>query len=659
MLRYRRFTAPRPDGLPAVRVLIAFVLLVCVVGAILVAFALNGTSSGVVYPDVHTGKDPSLLAGQPERIRSDEWNVGVPWTISQLQHGLPSRSPAFPGGSDVDIPFGLPSYQPIVAAEPQELGFLFLDAGRGYAWKWWVPGLALIAACFALMLTLLPRRPLVAAGLAVGFFFSPFFQWWYEPAADWPIVWGAATLTAIIWALRSATRRGRLALTIPVAYLTAVMAVGIYAPFIIPVVFVVLFAGIGLVIAHKGHGAPWRDVIIRLLPIGAAGVVGIAVVLLWLRAKASVIAAFTGTVYPGQRLTPTGERDWLGLTRAIGSSFSESLKNEAGFLGINSSEASTFFLLGVFLLPVGVWIAVRRRRSRAGAPWLTISLLAFLALILAFMLVPGWNALAHVLFLDLSNGTRMRIGVGFASFVLVGSIAKDLDDDDRSAPKRLAIATIAAFALSQIAIAVAVDVVQGPARLWQGSPLWPVYTAVSCAAIYLFARRRPMMGMAAFLALSVFSSASVNPVYVGVLDLRNTAVSRTIVTTNAAAPKNWVGIGGLENSLLMESGVTAYNGTQGAPSVTMWNQIDPGHKYVKQWNRLADVVWTKGVGEPEVTNPAEDLISVTFDACSRFAQTNVGYVLSDSPISSPCLTRDATFVLPRSTATIYSVTPHD
>jgi hypothetical protein len=387
--------------------------------------------------------------------------------------------------------------------------------------------------------------------------------------------------------------------------------------------------------------------------------VGAVVVLLWLHSKAAVIAAFTATVYPGQRLTPTGERDWLGLTRTVGSSFSESLKNEAGFLGINSSEASTFFLLGVFLIPVGFWIAIRRRRAHAELPWLTIGMVAFLILILAFMLVPGWNPIAHVLFLDLSNSTRMRIGVGFASFVLVGSIARDLDEESTAAPRKLAIITVAVFALSQIAIATAVFVVQGPDRLWHGSPLWIAFAAVSCAAIYLFARKRPAWGVVAFLVLSVFSSAGVNPVYVGVLDLRTTAVSRAVVTTNVAAPKTWVGIGGLENTILMESGVIAYNGTQGAPSKTMWNQIDPSHKYISQWNRLGDVVWKTGAGEPVVTNPAEDVISVTFDACAPFAQKYVGYVLSQSSIHSPCLTPVSHFVLPRSSSTIYAVTPRD
>lgn len=654
--RYRSFVAVGENGLPRARVIIAFAVLVAVVGAILVSLSINGTSSGEYYSAVSQGRDPSLLAGAPEKIRSDEWNVGVPWTISQVQQHLPATSRTFPGGADADLPFGLPDRQPATIMEPQNWGFLFLDLARAYAWKWWMPALSLIVAAFALMVTLLPRRPMIAAALSVGFFFSPFFQWWFEPAAQWPVVWGAVTITAIIWALRTTSVRSRVVWAVLVGYLTTVMAVGIYAPFIIPVIFVVLFFGIGEVIARKRAGTSWRALGLRAIPIAVAGVVGGGAVLLWLRTKATVVASFLGTVYPGQRLTPTGTRDYIAFARTLGASFSESLQNAGGFLGINSSEASSFFLLGIFLLPVGIWVAVRRRRSGADLPWTTFGLVAFLVLVLAFIFVPGWNSIAHLLFLDLTNGTRMRIGIGLASFVLVGLVARDLDDEGSPAPRVLAWSSTGAFLVIQIALAAAIFHVQGSGRLWGASPLWLVFAAVSGAAIYLFARRRPGLGVVAFLLVTVASCAAVNPVYVGVLDLRNTTVARSIIDLDQAHPGAWVGVGGdIDNTLLLESGVTGFNGTQGTPSRTMWAQVDPAGKYSNEWNRLGAVVWTPGTGEPVVSNPAEDVISVTFDACSNFAQEHVAYVLSSVPLHSPCLTVRRSYKLPNSGFTIYSV----
>jgi hypothetical protein len=434
------------------------------------------------------------------------------------------------------------------------------------------------------------------------------------------------------------------------------MAVGVYAPFIIPVVYVVLFFGIGSLVMARRAGMPWREVVLRLMPIAVAGAVGVAAVLVWLRWKAPVVKLFVDTVYPGQRVVPPGGGDFLLYARMIGSSFSQSLKNASGFLGDNSSEASTFFLLGVFLIPVAVWIIVRRARARAALPWTTILTVGALLFMFAYMAIPGWEAIAHVLFLDLSSAPRMIIGIGFASFVLVGSIARDLDQDAAGVNRRVAWIAVAIYAASQVALAAVITVYQGSARLWGASPEWWLYAAIGCVAIYFFARRRPLIGTASFLVVALASSATVNPVYIGVLDLRATSVGRAIIATNAASPKSWVGVGDiLESSLLLESGVTGFNGTQGAPSKVMWSQVDPEHKYADRWNRLGEVVWTRGHGEPVVTNPELDKISVTFDACSNFAQKHVGYVLSAFTLSSSCLVEKSSFSRPD--VKIYEVVP--
>ncbi|MFB9666351.1 hypothetical protein ACFFOW_16840 [Curtobacterium albidum] len=83
----------------------------------------------------------------------------------------------------------------------------------------------------------------------------------------------------------------------------------------------------------------------------------------------------------------------------------------------------------------------------------------------------------------------------------------------------------------------------------------------------------------------------------------------------------------------------AFNGVQTYPPEEMWREIDPTGRYEDAWNRLANVNWTPGTGEPVVSNPYRDQVSVTFDACSSFAQRHVQYVLTDSPLSSSCLTQ--------------------
>jgi hypothetical protein len=162
--------------------------------------------------------------------------------------------------------------------------------------------------------------------------------------------------------------------------------------------------------------------------------------------------------------------------------------------------------------------------------------------------------------------------------------------------------------------------------------------------------------------VSVAGSHSVNPLYRGVFDLRETEPSQAIQELDAETGGTWVGVGDrLTTAMLLESGVEAFNGFQGAPNEEMWDVVDPDVRYEYEWNRLAGVSWTLGDGEPVVSNPYPDQISVTFDPCSDFAQENVEFVLTDQSATPDgyCLRQVETFDLNQSDLTIWQVVPSE
>ncbi|MHC5795262.1 DUF7657 domain-containing protein [Lacisediminihabitans sp. FW035] len=628
-------------------------------GIVCVSFGLNGTSSGEMYGRVYSGSDPSLISGHPENIRSDEWYVNTSWSIAQVQQGLPDRNQTMPGGMDAALPHDLPRADWSVLLRPHLWGYLFLDVGHATAFKWWIAALTFIAAAFCFLVTLLPRRPILSAAIAVGFYFSPFFQWWFQTVIFWPLAWALVTMTAILWATRDKSWGSRWAWAAVIAFLTPVMAMGIYAPFIVPVVLVVIFFAAGAIVEQKRMGSTWVDLLKRAIPIAVAGALGAAITLVWLATKAKALGGFLSTSYPGTRLTPTGEATPLSAARTISSAFTESLTYSNGFLGLNSSESSTFFLVGAFMVPIVGWIVYRAVRARRALPWMLIALIAVLLIFVAFSYLPGWNAIAHLLFLDRTSDNRLRIGLGLASFAILGLVLRHLEHDSKRPPSWLSAATAALFLLSQIGVAAAVWIVEGRDRLWHDAPFWWLYALASAAVIFWFARKRFALGALAFVLVGVLGTAAVNPVYVGVFDLRKTPVSQAVVKLDRVDKGTWVGVGGVETSaILLESGVRAFNGVQGAPSATMWRDIDPTGRYRFSWNRLAGIGWMPAPGEPQVSNPAPDQILVTFDACSTFAQKHVEYVLSGkSTLGKSCLHAIDSFVVPRQTLTIYRVVP--
>ena len=649
-------TVPNTDDLPRLRVLFAFPAVLLLLGMVLVALSLNGSSSGIFHDQLDYGNDENLVAGHPLITRSDEWNVQTVWAIAQVQQGFPVTNETFPGGMDTTLPQDLPRADWTVAFRPHLLAFLVFDVDHAFAFKWWLPGLALAGAAYAFLVSVLPRRPFSSAAIATGFFFSPLFHWWYLSTTLWPVAWALTVMAALVWTFRASGQRSRWVWAGIVAYLTVVMAMGIYVPFIVPVVLVTAFFAVGLVIDYLQRGGTWRGTVALLTPLIIAGVAASLVTLVWLGSKRAVVDAFLGTAYPGARTSPTGSGDLLSFASAVGSSFTRALNAERpGLLGQNASEASTFFYVGVFLLPVVLWIVVHRARQRQALPWPLIALAGVVVILLAYLFVPGWDGLSHLFLLQTTPGNRVRIGIGLASLALLAYCIRHFDQHQLGAPRWLAYGSALLFLLSQTAIAVVAF--YGTPKMLAAAPLWWLWAGLSAAAIVLFARIRPTWGAAAFLIVTVAGSGLTNPVYRGVLDLRETAVSRTIVATNAATPSTWVAVGSqLSTALVVESGARAYNGFQGAPSRTMWDAIDPAGAFEYQWNRLAGVSWVPGVGEPQVSNPAADQIQVTFDGCSDFAQANVDFVLSDDQQLNPaCLFAVDSFELPKSTITILKV----
>jgi hypothetical protein len=658
VVRYEAFVMPRADGLPPLRLLLALPAVLLVVGMVLVGLGLSGSSSGAFFDDLSDGRDPALLAGEPRDIRSDEWNVVTVWTIAQVEQGLPAHNATFPGGMDAAVPYDLPTSEWSMAFRPHLLGYLVLDVDHATAWRWWSMGLALASAAYVFALIAMPRRPVLSTVLAVGFVLSPFFQWWYQAITFWPVVWGLVVMAALLWASKSGSTRSRWAWAAVVAYATVVMAMGIYVPFIVPVVIVVLFFALGLTSEQRAAGRLLGAIVARFSGVLAAGAVGAVVTMLWLSSRIATVDGLFGTVYPGERTTPAGSGGVVSIARAVASSFAESLHRADGFMGLNSSEASTFQLTGLFLVPVAGWLVVRAVRSRTSPPWVVVALVAVLALFAAYSLIPGWDAAARLLLLDRSTAERVKIGVGLASFVLLVQLVRELDGIRGGAPRPLAAASTLVFALSQVGIAAAVVVVLGDDRLWSSAPLWWALAALSAAAVYAFARRRVAVGAGAVLIVALVSGVGVNPLYSGVLDLRETSASRAVVATDRDRAGTWLAVGSpLAAATLVESGVRAYNGTQGAPPRRMWQQIDPAGAYAAQWNRLGGVNWIAGAGEPVVTNPALDQISVTFDACSDFAQAHVDYVLADAALARECLTPVSSHRTPHAPLTLYRVDP--
>ena len=386
----------------------------------LVALGITGTSTGFVHSLISTGEDADLIAGEPQAIRSDEWFVQTSWTISQVEQGLPLRNETFPGGMDATVQHDLPTTDWSTALRPHLTGFLFLPLDQAMAVKWWLPAFAMMASLFLLTVTLLPRRPISGLMIAAGFFFSPFLQWWFLSITFYPPAWAFLVMAAVVWCLKTRGRIGQWVLAGLLAYLTVALGTGIYVPFIVPAVVVALGFSVGAVLTRTGDDGSVGQRLRRVVPIFIAGAAGALVLGIWAVTRWQTIVGFTSTVYPGERLQSVGSAGLAEVDALFSGIFSVGLERTGGRpFGPNSSEASTFLLPGLFLFVVLIWLIVDRFRTQRRIDWLSVGVLASGALMLAFLFVPGWDAVAHLLLLDRTTYGRMRLGFGLLSIVMI------------------------------------------------------------------------------------------------------------------------------------------------------------------------------------------------------------------------------------------------
>jgi len=641
-------------------VLLSVPILFFLVIGTLMALGISGSSTGVYWAMFGTGPDPSLLLGSPQGIRSDEWLVQSSWIVSQAQQGFPLINQTFPGGMDSTVQNDLPSWDWSTLFRPHVWGYLLFPLDQGMAVRWWLPALGLITSTYVFVVSVLPKRPLTAAMLAVGLFYSPIFQWWFLPTTLWPVALAFTAMTALVWAFKTRRLWVNLAWAALTAYLAVATAMSIYVPYMIPAIYVVLFFAIGVVVSEKASGRhTFREIGKRFVPLLLGAVAALVVMGAWIVTRIDTITAVTSTVYPGQRLEPTGTLDSADKLAALFSGpFQRALQGGVtGIFAPNQSESAAPLLLVVFLLVAFVWAAFGRARVRAaGVDWMLVAVVACTLFIGAFLLIPHWDSLAHLILIDRTVAARARLA--FAILGVVGAVLllRRIEQTQTKVWWPVAILSAALAVSATLAVADYIRSVGSPVLNFGNA--WMVVTALLALTILLLCRGQGFLASGALLVASLLIGFQVNPFYLGVFDLRDTAMGQEITDISESDPDaEWVGVGGIvPTAMLVESGVRAYNGMQTSPSDEMWDEIDPDGEYEFESNRLANVNWTPGTGEPVVTIPVRDQILISFDSCSDFSQDNVDYVLTDIELSQPCLTEYERETEGASTLWIYEVT---
>jgi len=632
----------------------AYPVLLVALSVGLSAAGLSGTSVGVLRsgtaPAAH---DPSLVAGTPRPVRSDEWNVATPMLVGQSHRGYANTDPDGLGPHELVGTVDVPSTDWSTAFKPWNLPPLVLDVEHGFAARWWTMSLLLLLGAYLLLLALTDST-LVAVVFSLGLWLSPFFHWWYMAITLDSVGLGMLALAALLYGLRAGSRLRRAAWLAVSSYALVGFALVLYPPFQVPVALVLLLVGVAEVAGSDRAELPWRRVLVGTAGcLAAAGGVLLAVYL----HEHAAFSAINDTVFPGRRRVGGGDPS---LLQTFSAPFGFVLSRQGAAIPptvTNQSEVSSFLLLGPFALfqvqRVGLGAFTRRWR------YLVAGTSCALILIALWYFVSLPPAVAAVLQLDRVETYRAILGVGVAGFLLMallcaaplGAPAGGSGSDGARRPP-------AALRRRLLSGAVMCGVLAFCMYLWGGRnlaltipalnmSLWKIgaFSALAAVVVLLLSARQVLLGGLGLVVVGALASLGANPLYQGLGPLTSSPLLRAVQAQSQRPPsparRVWLPLtDGYGSDILTASGQPTLGGVSFYPDVTTWKVLDPRHRQAQTWNRYANLVLTPAApGAPTtLTLVQQDLVEVRIDPCGAAAgRLHVGFVLSSGPLPYPCL----------------------
>ena len=226
-------------------------VLVLALLSLAVLLKLNGSSLGTwsfYIPDA-ANPDDGLILGVNRPIRSDEWAVFTPMSLSQYVNDF-QRSSSILRATETDVfmVYGQPVKDWSIIFRPFQIGYLLFDAARGLSFYWYgrLAFLFLISLEFGLVL--LKRDRLMALTYAFTVAFAPVVQWWFSTNAFVDmLIYGQGILLCVLGYLNTGVYWKRILLALGGALFGGAYLLVLYPAWQIPFFYVFLVLGLWII----------------------------------------------------------------------------------------------------------------------------------------------------------------------------------------------------------------------------------------------------------------------------------------------------------------------------------------------------------------------------------------------------------------------------
>lgn len=594
-------------------------VIAAVVFMILLVFKIHGSSIQMwdnYISDYADGVNTnSVLFGKARDIRSDEWLVQTPFSMSQTQSGFKSHNPDITlNGQDMMVGYNSPALSLATIGKPFVWGYVLLGKEYGLSWYWGVKLIGLILLSFEVGLIITRRNKYLALLASVWIPFSSAIQWWFvSPIGDLTFLALGFLVGIYNYFYYHESKKKKLCFAAMAGISVSGFVLVLYPAYQVPMGYLILFFLIGFFIEFrkKVKLEKWDIAVIGTTVAVSCVIIGSSIYISW-----DSIKLVMNTAYPGLRLSVGGFLDRKQVLLSL--SNWKMPFTDISFL--NNSEASSFYH---FFFPIALASPLFLKKWREN--YYGVLLLIYSALNLFWICVQSPIIVAKLTLYSFVPSPRAIVSFGFGSVLLSIWFLSWIWEKKLpywvSLPVTGIVAGLYAYAIFK-----------GPMLEYLTRTPAILTVAVAGVLTLFFMLGLKKAFAIAFIPVLLLTGATVNPVSRGTAPIYGKTLAKEIQQIEAEDPDQlWAGEG-LTYSYLPMMGVHTFNSVAFTPDFDTWKKLDPDGKQKDTYNRYARMMFEVNT-TTALELPSQDTVMIRM-APDVVKAYDIKYVVVYKPLDS-------------------------
>lgn len=541
--------------------------------------------------------------GIPRSIRSDEWLVSTPTTLSQSMTDNPYslyNNLTMGINNKVSLYPNLPMKRFNIISSLFNIGYVFLPTEYAFSFTWMSKIIAFMLFSFEFCMILTNRNKLYSL---LGMFllaFAPTYHWW--TSIDM-IIWGEIAICVLYKFINSEKRLHRFLWSMILGVVGLNYLMGLYPAWQLPFGYVYAVIVFYLIIKNKDK-LKWKY-LLYLIPVF---IIMFGIFIPIYMENKDVFEIISNTVYPGARFS-TGGYGWQYLFNYFSQLFYpyKTISNPCEFSQFNSLYPIPI-ILGLYYTIISI------KKKEVNGLVLSLTILSILLSIWNFIELP--SIISKITFLYMSTPERTTTVVGYIMAILIVLILSNYETTKiKTNIFNNIFIPLVTIIIVTLGICTTINTIDAGYMSTLMIIISSVLIGMSIYLLMLNNKKYNMILVLTLIIISLISAATINPINKGLSIMYGTPFAEELQKIDKEDNDAlWLATDSLMfQNYMIANGVSTINSTNTFPNLEFWEIIDEDSQYNEIYNRYAHIIVNLTSDETSAVLNQPDLITLNLN----------------------------------------------